>query len=54
VAGAAIGTLVGHSVVHFNRKLRSGEKEPERTGMRLTLVPVVSGGTYGVSATLDF
>ncbi len=54
VAGAAIGTLVGHSVVHFNRKLRSGEREPERTGTRLTLVPVVSGGTYGVSATLEF
>lgn len=54
VAGAAIGTLVGHSVVHFNRKLRSGEKEPERTGTRLTLVPVLGGGTYGVSATLDF
>ncbi len=54
VAGAAIGTLVGHSVVHFNRKLRSGEKEPEATGTRLTLVPVLGGGTYGVSATLDF
>jgi hypothetical protein len=54
VAGAAIGTLVGHSVVHFNRKLRSGEKEPEETGTRLTLVPVLGGGTYGVSATLAF
>ena len=54
VAGAAIGTLVGRSVVHFNRKLRSGEKEPEVTGTRLTLVPVLGGGTYGVSATLDF
>ncbi len=54
VAGAAIGTLVGHSVVHFNRKLRSGEKEPEATGTRLTLVPVLGGGTFGVSATLDF
>lgn len=54
VAGAAIGTLVGHSVVVFNRKLRSGEKEPEATGTRLTLVPVLGGGTYGVSATLAF
>jgi len=54
VAGAAIGTLVGHSVVRFNRKLRSGEKEPEATGTRLTLLPVVGAGTYGVSATLDF
>lgn len=54
VAGAAIGTLVGRSVVHFNRKLRSGEKEPERTGTRLTLAPVLGGGTYGVSATVDF
>jgi hypothetical protein len=54
VAGAAIGTLVGHSVVRFNTRLRSGEKEPESTGARLTLVPVVGAGTYGVSATLDF
>jgi hypothetical protein len=54
VAGAAIGTLVGRSVVHFNRKLRSGEREPEITGARLTILPLVSGGTYGVSATLDF
>ncbi len=54
VAGAAIGTLVGHSVVRFSRKLRSGEKEPEATGTRLTLVPVLGGGTYGVSATLAF
>ena len=54
VAGAAIGTLVGHSVVHFNRRLRSGEREPEITGARLTLLPVVGAGTYGVSATLDF
>lgn len=54
VAGAAIGALVGHSVVRFNRKLRSGEKEPEATGARLTLLPVVGAGTYGVSATLDF
>jgi hypothetical protein len=54
VAGAAIGTLVGRSVVHFNRKLRSGEKEPEITGARLTVLPLVSGGTWGVSATLDF
>ncbi|MHB8799600.1 MAG: phosphatase PAP2 family protein [Thermoanaerobaculia bacterium] len=54
VAGAAIGTLVGRSVVRFNRKLRSGEREPERTAARLTVVPVVSTGTYGVSATLEF
>jgi hypothetical protein len=54
VAGALIGTVVGRSVVHFNRKLRSGEKEPEITGARLTLVPVLGGGTYGVSATLAF
>ena len=54
VAGAAIGTLVGRSVVRFNRKLRSGEKEPEKTGARLTIVPQAGGGTYGVSATLEF
>jgi hypothetical protein len=54
VAGAAIGTLVGRSVVHFNRKLRAGEIEPERSGTRLRVVPLVAGGTYGVSATLDF
>jgi len=54
VAGAAIGTLVGRSVVRFNRKLRSGEKEPESTGARFTLLPVVGAGTYGVTATLDF
>lgn len=54
VAGAAIGTLVGRSVVHFNRKLRSGEREPERSGTRLTILPQVGGGTYGVSATLEF
>lgn len=54
VAGAAIGTLVGRSVVRFNRKLRSGEKEPEATGARLSIIPLVSGGTYGVSATLEF
>ena len=54
VAGAAIGTLVGRSVVRFNRKLRSGEKEPEASDSRLTLVPVLGGGTYGVSATLEF
>ena len=54
VAGAAIGTLVGRSVVHFNRKLRSGEREPERSGTHLTILPQVSGGTYGVSATLGF
>lgn len=54
VAGAAIGTLVGRSVVRFNRKLRSGEREPEATGARLSILPLVSGGTYGVSATLEF
>ena len=54
VAGALIGTAVGRSVVHFNRRLRSGEKEPESAGARLTILPVVSGGTYGVVATLDF
>ena len=54
VAGAAIGTLVGRSVVRFNRRLRSGEREPERTAARLTVVPMVSAGTYGVSATLEF
>ena len=30
VAGAAIGTLVGHSVVTFNRRLRSGECDSHR------------------------
>ena len=54
VAGAVIGTLVGRSVVHFNRKLRSGENEPEGSGVRLTVLPVVGGGTYGVSASLVF
>ncbi len=54
VAGAAIGTLVGRSVVRLNRRLRSGEKEPVRKAVRMTVVPMVSGGTYGVSATLEF
>lgn len=54
VAGALIGTVVGRSVVHFNTRLRSGETEPERPGARLTVVPLVSGGAYGLSATLDF
>ncbi|HEX9140923.1 MAG TPA: phosphatase PAP2 family protein [Gaiellaceae bacterium] len=54
VVGAAIGTVVGRSVVHFNQRLRSGEKEPESAGARLTFLPVVGGGTYGVSASLEF
>ncbi|MBK8595079.1 MAG: phosphatase PAP2 family protein [Holophagales bacterium] len=54
VAGALIGTVVGRSVVHFNRRLRSGEKEPEVSGARLTFLPVVGEGLYGVSATLEF
>ena len=54
VVGAVIGTAVGRSVVHFNRKLRSGEKEPEGAGTRLTLLPLLGDGTLGVSATLDF
>ncbi len=54
VAGAAIGTLVGRSVVRFNRKLRAGEREPEEPGVRMTILPVVSDGAYGVSATVDF
>jgi membrane-associated phospholipid phosphatase len=54
VAGALIGTLVGRSVVRFNQKLRSGEREPDPAGVRLTVVPVVGGGAYGLSATLDF
>jgi membrane-associated phospholipid phosphatase len=54
VAGALIGTAVGQSVVRFNRKLRSGEKEPEPTGVTLTVVPVVGDGSYGLSASLEF
>lgn len=54
VAGAVIGTVVGRSVVHFNRKLRSGEREPEDAGARLALSPLLGGGTYGVSASLTF
>jgi membrane-associated phospholipid phosphatase len=54
VAGALIGTAVGRSVVHFNRKLRTGEKEPEDAGARLSVLPLVGDGTYGVSATLEF
>lgn len=54
VVGAVLGTAVGQSVVHFNRRLRSGESEPERAGARLTLLPVVSGDALGVSATLAF
>ena len=53
VVGAVIGTAVGRSVVTFNRRLRSGEKEPESAGARLTLLPVL-GGTFGASASLDF
>ncbi len=54
VVGAVIGTAVGRSVVHFNRRLRSGEPEPESAGARLTIVPLVSGGAFGISASLDF
>ena len=54
VVGAVIGTVVGRSVVHFNRRLRSGEKEPERAGARLAVLPLLGGGTYGVSASLEF
>jgi hypothetical protein len=54
VAGALIGTFVGRSVVHFNTKLRSGELEPEREGVRLTFLPVVSGSALGISGTLEF
>jgi membrane-associated phospholipid phosphatase len=54
VVGAVIGTAVGRSVVHFNKKLRSGEKEPERSGVSLSVVPVLGAGTYGLSATLGF
>ena len=53
-AGALIGTAVGRSVVHFNRKLRSGGSEPDDAGARLTLSPLLGGGTYGVSASLAF
>lgn len=54
VVAAAIGTTVGRSVVHFNRKLRSGEPEPESSGARLTILPVLGAGTFGISASLDF
>jgi hypothetical protein len=54
VAGAAIGTLVGRSVVHLNRKLRSGEKEPDKTGIRLSVLPFLDGTTFGATASLDF
>lgn len=54
VAGALIGTLVGRSVVHLNTKLRSGEREPEKTGVRLTLLPLVSRDTLGISGTVEF
>ncbi len=54
VAGAAIGTLVGRSVVHLNNRLRSGEKEPEKTGVRLSVLPFVDGTTFGATASLDF
>ncbi|MEO6324732.1 MAG: phosphatase PAP2 family protein [Thermoanaerobaculia bacterium] len=56
VAGAIIGTAVGRSVVHLNRKIRSGEFEkataPE--GARLTLLPLVDDGAYGIRGTLAF
>jgi membrane-associated phospholipid phosphatase len=54
VAGALIGTAVGRSVVHFNNKLRSGVTEPENPGVRLTVLPILGGGSYGLSASLDF
>lgn len=54
MAGAVIGTAVGRSVVNFNRKLRSGKKEPEGAPARLTLLPLLGNGTYGASASLDF
>ena len=54
VVGAVIGTAVGRSVVHFNQKLRSGEKEPESASARLTLLPLLGDGMLGASASLDF
>jgi len=54
VVGAVIGTAVGRSVVHFNSKLRSGEKAKESSRARLTILPVLGDGTYGLSATLSF
>lgn len=56
VAGAIIGTVVGRSVVHLNRKLRSGEVEKplESRGARLTLLPLVEDGAYGVRGTITF
>lgn len=54
VVGAVIGTAVGRSVVHFNRRLRSGEKEPESAGARLTLLPLLGDAMLGASASLDF
>ena len=54
VVAAAIGTTVGRSVGHFNRKLRSGEPEPESSSARLTILPVLGAGTFGISASLDF
>ena len=54
VAGAFIGTAVGRCVVHFNRKLRSGEKEPESAGASLTVLPILGSGTYGLSASVQF
>ena len=56
VAGAIIGTAVGRSVVHLNRKIRAGELEkataPE--GPRLTLMPLVEDGAYGLRGSLTF
>jgi membrane-associated phospholipid phosphatase len=54
LVAAAIGTAVGRSVVHFNGRLRSGEPEPESTGARLTVLPIVGDGTLGISASLVF
>jgi PAP2 superfamily len=54
VVGAVIGTAVGRSVVHFNRRLRSGEKEPESAGARLMLLPLLGDGMLGASASLEF
>lgn len=54
VVGAVIGTAVGRSVVLFNRKLRSGESVKESSRARLTVLPVLGDGTYGLSASLSF
>lgn len=57
VAGAALGSAVGYTVVRFNRRLRHGgdaDAAPPVKKARVAVVPVLGDGTYGLFATVRF